>query len=258
MKGEVMSNKLVAFMIGFVVFTFGSPVFAANSQQAQQQISVSNQGVTQQVQQQVQSQVQTQTVTNSPTGKQVQNQNQVQMQNQGEDQSLQVKTQEQENSSSQDGNVQQMTGALSGSMSGQSLTDSVENASKNTEDILNVSMAKGSPGEKIQEIAKIQATAQSTIAVEVQKLNSRQGFMKTLIGPDYKAIQALSQQMEQNQLRINELLQLQNQLINQGDILMVEETIQALVDQNAVLQEKVASEEKIGSMFGWLFRFFTR
>jgi len=264
---KTMSTKLTALMIGILVYTYGAPVFAASSngsgqnagtsQQTQQQTAVSNQGATQQVQSQVQTQVQTQLMTISPTGKQVQNQNQVQTQNQGEDQSLQVTTQEQENIDMQNGNVQQTSGGQSRSISGQSLLDSVESVTKNTEDILNVSMAKGSPGEKIQEIAKIQATVQTEITTEVQKLDSRKGFMKTLIGPDYKVLKTMTQQMEQNQLRIAELEQLQNQLINQGDITMVEETIQALVDQNTALQEKIVSEEKTGSMFGWLFKFFT-
>ena len=268
MKGKPMSTKLTALMIGIFVYTYGMPVFAASpngsgqnagtSQQTQQQTAVSNQGVTQQVQSQVQTQVQTQMMTGSSTGDQVQNQNQVQMQNQGEDQSLQVATQEQENSSTQNGNAQQASGGQSGSMSGQSLLDSVESVTKNTEDILNVSMAKGSPGEKIQEIVKIQATVQTKIVSEVQQLDSRKGFMKTLIGPDYKVLKIMMQQMEQNQLRIKELEQLQNQLMNQGDIAMVEATIQALIDQNTALQEKIVSEEKTESMFGWLFRFFTR
>lgn len=267
MKGEAMSTKLATLMIGIFVYAYGTPALAANSngsgqnagtsQQTQQQTAVSNQGVTQQVQSQIQTQVQTQLMTISPTGKQVQNQNQVQTQNQGEDQSLQIATQEQENSDIQNGNAQQTSGGQSKSMSGQSLLDSVESVTKNTEDILSISMAKGSPGEKIQEIAKTQAIAQTEIVADVQKLESRTGFIKTLIGPDYKAIKTLTQQMEQNQLRITELERLQNQLINQGDITMVQETIQALVDQNTALQEKIALEEKTGSLFGWLFKFFT-
>jgi len=262
-----MSVKLAALIIGVLVYTYGVPALAANTngggqnsgtgQQTQQQTAVSNQGVTQQVQSQVQTQVQTQFTTISPTGKQVQNQNQVQTQNQGEDQSLQIATQEQENSDMQNGNAQQTSGGQSKSMSGQSLLDSVGNVTKNTEDILSISMAKGSPGEKIQEIAKTQVIAQAEIVADVQKLDSRKGFIKTLIGPDHKAIKTLTQQMEQNQLRIAELEQLQNQLINQGDITMVQETIQALVDQNTALQKKIALEEETGSMFGWLFKFFT-
>jgi hypothetical protein len=252
-----MKSTLTFLFIGVFVYTYGVPAFAANtssgsqnsgtSQQTQEQTAVSNQGATQQIQSQEQTRVQTQLTISSPTGKQVQNQNQVQTQNQGESNSLQVGTQEQEAS-----------GGQSGAMSGSSVLENVEMVTKNTEDILNTSMVKGSPGEKIQEIVKSQATAQKEITTEVQKLDSRKGFIKTLIGPDYKAIKTLTQQREQNQLRITELEQLQNQLVNQGDVAMVQETIQALVDQNTALQEKIASEEKTGSVLGWLFKFFAQ
>jgi hypothetical protein len=250
-----MSKKIAALIIGILVCIYGTPpVLAANSssggqssgtsQQTQQQTAVSNQGTTQQVQSQTQVQVQTQTMTGSPTGMQVQNQ--VETQNQGEDQLLKVSTQEQESLNSQ-----------GGSMSGQSVIKSVNSATKNAEDILNTSMVKGGPGEKIQDIVKSQALAQTQITTEVQKLDSRKGIAKSFIGPDYKAIKTLTQQMEQNQLRITELEQLKNQLVSQGDITMVQETIQAFVDQNTALQEKIASEEKTGSVFGWFFKFFS-
>lgn len=251
-----MTKRLATLIIGILVFIYGTPVLAANSgsgsqnsgtsQQTQQQTAVSNQGTTQQIQSQTQVQVQTQTMTGSPTGMQVQNQNQVQTQNQGDDQLLEVSTQEQENFNGQ-----------GGSTSGQSVIKSVNSATKNAEDILNTSMVKGGPGEKIQEIVKSQVLAQTEITTEIQKLDSRKGIAKSLMGPDYKAIKTLTQQMEQNQLRITELEQLKNQLVSQGDIIMVQETIQTFVDQNTALQEKIASEEKTGSVFGWFFKFFS-
>lgn len=250
-----MLTTLASIVLYVFIFTYTTPVAAANNSDGgqhsgtSQQAAVSNQGMTQQIQSQTQTQVQTQTMTGSPTGMQVQNQNQIQTQNQGENQSLQVTTQE--SLSIQKGNNQSASGS-------QSVLKSIEDATKNTEDILNVSMVKGSPGEKIQEIVKSQAVAQTEIATETQKLDSRKGFIKTIIGPDFKAIKILTQQMEQNQLRITELDQLKNQLVNQSDIVMVQEIIQALIDQNTALQNKVISEEKTGSMFGWLLKFFVQ
>ena len=64
--------------------------------------------------------------------------------------------------------------------------------------------------------------------------------------------------MEQNRLRIHQLEQLQNQLTNQSDITMVQETIQALIDQNVVLQDRINFEEKSSSLLGWFFRLFAK
>jgi hypothetical protein len=39
---------------------------------------------------------------------------------------------------------------------------------------------------------------------------------------------------------------------------MIEATIQALTEQNTQLQETVIEETQSESMFGWLFRYFTK
>lgn len=232
-----------------MVLSVSPAVFAANSsgggqnsgtsQHAQQQTAVSNQVTSQ-------SKTQTQQNVVSSTGNQVQNQNQVQTQNQGEDQSLQVATQEQEKLG---------TGEPSG---GQRALMSVDAVTGKLDGILTVTMAKGSPGEKIQTIAQAQSETQKTIKTELQKMDARQGLMKSLIGPDYKAMRVMNQQMEQNQLRITELEQLKNELANQGDITMVEEAIQTLTDQNTALQDKISLEEQTNSLLGWLFKFFAQ
>jgi len=257
-----MSTKLAVLIIGILVFIYGTPVLAANSSGGGQ-----SSGTTQQIQSQTQVQVQTQTMTGSPTGMQVRNQemtqteaqtqngasetdvqiqNQTQMQNQGEDQSLQVSTQGQEKL------------GVGGSFGGQQILMSVDAATGTLDSILTVAMAKGSPGEKIQMIVQTQSEAQKTIKTELQKMDARQGLIKSLIGPDYKAMKVMTQQMEQNQLRITELEQLKIELANQGDIMMVEEAIQTLTDQNTALQDKLSLEEQTNSLLGWLFRFFAQ
>jgi hypothetical protein len=64
--------------------------------------------------------------------------------------------------------------------------------------------------------------------------------------------------MEQNQLHIQTLLQLQTQLSNQDDISQVQQTIQALIEQNTALQDRISVEEQSGSLLGWMFKFFAR
>jgi uncharacterized protein YeeX (DUF496 family) len=79
-----------------------------------------------------------------------------------------------------------------------------------------------------------------------------------LIGSDYQALKNVQKQIEQNQLRIQQLEQLQNQLTNQSDIAIVQETIQALTEQNISLQDRINLEEQSGSLFGWLFKLLSK
>jgi hypothetical protein len=173
------------------------------------------------------SQVQQQIIASpSPAGYQVQNQ--VKTQNQGEESQLQVNTQEQ-----------------MGTVAAQ------------VQDLLKV-RTTGGVGEQVRQIAQEQNEAQNQIQKELGNVEGRKGFLKSLIGPDYQALKNMQKQMEQNQLRIQQLEQLQNQLANQSDIAMIQETIQALTEQNITLQDRVNLEERSGGMFGWLFKLFAR
>ena len=116
----------------------------------------------------------------------------------------------------------------------------------------------GGIGEQVRLIAQEQNQAQIEIQGQINKLDSKSKFAKFLTGTNYGAIKNLKQQLEQNQLRIREMEQLQNQLSNQGDITQIAETIQALIQENTSLQERIVAEEKTFGLLGWLFRLFAR
>ena len=116
--------------------------------------------------------------------------------------------------------------------------------------------AKGGIGQQVRVIAQEQKEAQVEIGIEEDKLASRSGLTKKLFGSDYKAIRNLNRQMERNQLRIEQLEQLQTQITNEGDQEQIQGVIQALVEQNTALQEQIQAEEETGSVFGWLFKWF--
>ena len=209
-----------------------------------------NNGAEAQTQQKTQQQLQ---ISASPTGNQVQNKNQVTTQNQGEDSQLQVNTQEQEN-----------LGTGQGDGQGEGLQNRNQNAienmsevAKQVQQLLQV-RTEGGIGEQVRKIAQEQNQAQTQIQEHLNKLESKGKLARFLTGTDYGAVKNLKQQLEQNQLRIEQLTQLQNQLTNQGDITMVQETIQALISENTSLQERITSEEQTKSMFGWLFRFLSK
>lgn len=166
-------------------------------------------------------------ISPSPTGNQVKNQNQVNTQGEG----LQTRNQ-----------------------------NAIENMSEVAKQVqlLLQTRTSGGIGEQVRLIAQEQNQAQTQIQDQINKLNSKGKLARFLTGTNYGATKNLKQQLEQNQLRIEQLEQLQNQLSNQGDIAMVQETIQALIQENTSLQELITAEEKTFGLFGWLFKFFAK
>ena len=180
------------------------------------------------------------------TGAQVQNQNQVKTQNAGEDSQLQVNTQEQESQGMPKGE----------SPRSESAKENMSAVAQKVEELLTTKTTEGGIGEQVKQIAQEQTEAQDQIQTELAKVDSRGGLLKSLIGPNYQALKNMQKQMEQNQLRIQQLEQMKNQLINLGEITMVQETIQALTEQDTALQDRIALEEQTGSLLGWLFKLF--
>ena len=165
----------------------------------------------------------------TPQGYQVQNQNQVITQDQGE--GLQIRN--------------------------QTAIENMSTVAAQVQQLLQV-RTTGGIGEQVRLIAQEQNQAQTQIQNQLNKLESKGKMARFLSGTDYGAVKNLKAQLVQNQVRIDQLTELQNQLVNQGDITMVQETIQALIAENTSLQERITSEEGTKSMFGWLFRFFAR
>ena len=187
--------------------------------------------------------------TSTLQGYQVQNQNQVITQNQGEDTQLQVATQEQESLGDGQGEGLQIRN--------QNAIENMSTVAAQVQQLLQV-RTTGGIGEQVRLIAQEQNQAQTQIQNQLNKLESKGKMARFLSGTDYGAVKNLKAQLVQNQVRIDQLTELQNQLVNQGDITMVQETIQALIAENTSLQERITSEEGTKSMFGWLFRFFAR
>jgi len=181
---------------------------------------------------------------------QVQNQNQIQTQNQGEESQIQVANQEEEG---------QKTGQPKEAASRSGMArERMSVVAEKVEELLTSETRFGGIGEQVRVVAREQNQAQEQIEGQLDQIESRRGWLKRLLGPDFKAVKNLRQQIEKNQLRIRQLEQLQNQVANQADQTTIQEMIQALQDQNIALQERVQAEEEITSLFGWLSKLLNR
>jgi hypothetical protein len=224
-------------VIATVMMVFPVMVYAVGLGQGQQQGTGSENVVT------------TIKATITPTG--VLNQNRVETQNQGEEN--QIKTQESEQENSEGTN-----GGQFGVNRNQNAYEHMSTVAQKVQELQMLGDREGGLGEQIREIARTQGQSQEQLQSELGKLDGRQGWLKSLIGPDFSAIKNIKMELEQNRVRIQQLEQLQSQLTNQGDATTIQEMVQALVVENEELQNKLTQEEGTKSMLGWLFRFLAK
>lgn len=182
-------------------------------------------------------------------GSGVANQNQVKTQNAGEDQQLMVNTAEQEES---------MVGTKSAAPRSEVAIQHMSEVAKGVEEILTTKSLKGGIGDQVRVIAQDQKQSQDQVRLQIDKVASRSGLLKSIFGPDYKALSNIEGLIAQNELRIQQLTELKTQLTNSGDIEMVQQTIDSLIQQNVSLQDVVNTEQNQGSLLGWLIRLFVK
>ncbi|MBU1110544.1 hypothetical protein KKB83_02925 [Patescibacteria group bacterium] len=113
-------------------------------------------------------------------------------------------------------------------------------------------------GNRIKSKAQEQVQAHQEIQQQLDNLDARKGVARWLAGPDYKAIQELETLKEQNQLRIQQLNSFKLETQNQAEESMLQNTMQAIEQENTALQEKIETEGQTKSLFGWMFRFFAK
>jgi hypothetical protein len=176
-------------------------------------------------------------------------QNQVKTQNLGDDQQLQVETREQEGTQSGRGEGLETRS--------QTAVQNMSTVAQKVQEMLQLKTT-GGIGDQVRQIARDQNQAQTQIQEHLDKIESKGGLAKFFFGPDYKALSDAQKLLEQNRLRIQELQQLHTQLKNTGDQTVIQAAIQALEQQNVSLQNKLDTENKTFSLFGWLAKILTR
>lgn len=117
---------------------------------------------------------------------------------------------------------------------------------------------KGGIGEQVREIAQQQNQSQEQIQQNLDEVESRPGWFKKLFGADKKTIKNLNDQIGQNQLRLEQLTEIQTQLSNQSDQQTVQLAVETLTDQNTALQQVLGEEEQTKGIFSWLTSLFGR
>lgn len=189
----------------------------------------------------------------APMGNNVENRNSLQVKNQGEDTQLKIETQEMEMldaDSMATGTPQRSGGTAS------STQQRMSQVSQQVQQLLETKTFSQGIGDQVRLIAQDQQRDQDQLQLQYDKVMSRSNVTRRLIGPDYKAIHQVEQQLDQIQNRTQQLAELKVSLTDQAEIAQVDELIRSLQVQQTALQQELNQESATQSVFGWLFKLF--
>jgi hypothetical protein len=172
--------------------------------------------------------------TNSETGAQYQNQNQVQ--NAGEEQQL--------NNAFQ----QQAEGELSNR---KGLSENAGEVAKHVHKLLNSETLSGGIGQQVREFARTQNESQENLMQNIERIQNRNQFTRFLFGTDRNAVAEMQAEMNRNQTRLLQLVNIKDSITNPEDTENVQAFIDSLREQNLELAETIEEESKDKGIFGW-------
>ncbi len=110
--------------------------------------------------------------------------------------------------------------------------------------------------QQVAEIARIQNEIQQKVWEKLRQIKARPQILKRIIGPDYKAIKELEQQLEETKHLTEQLEQLQAYIPEQEEREAVDKLIAILTKERKTIEEQIQAEKKATSFFGWIFRIF--
>ncbi|MFH0955627.1 MAG: hypothetical protein V1801_00190 [Candidatus Falkowbacteria bacterium] len=264
-----MKNKILMAGALTMVFAIAGNAYAVGQNsnsgtgtgnQAQQQTQTANQGEDSQIQTQNSEQAQSGNTTGTNTGTQNQQQiqqelqdgsgagNQVQNQNQIKNQGETNQIQNSEQEGTQNKNK-------AGSVVAEQRRSQVANA---VQEMLQVAERNGGIGQQVKTIAQTQTQNQEKLEMSLEKVQSRGGFAKFFVGPNYGEINNAKKILKQNREQIERLDQVKNQLASQGDQQQLAEQIKTLEQANLEIENSLGTAQKGFSLFGWMFRLFSK
>src|SRR3989338_1570659 len=126
------------------------------------------------------------------------------------------------------------------------------------QEILQVAENDNGIGQQVKIIAQTQTQNQEKLEISLQKVQSRSGFAKFFVGPNYGEINNVKKLLEQNREQIKQFGQIKNQLANQDDQQKLTEQVQLLEQSNQEIENSLNVSQNGFSLFGWIFRFFAK
>jgi hypothetical protein len=113
----------------------------------------------------------------------------------------------------------------------------------------------GGIGQEIRDIAQAQQDQLSGLEADLDDLNSRNGFLKFMVGADRAALNEVKKSAAEIDGRITQLTALEATVTGDEQLELIS-LIEDLEGQRNDLLETVAAEDERFSMFGWMRRLF--
>lgn len=195
------------------------------------------------------------TAQGSQNGNAVQTEEKNKTQNQGENTQIQtnekntVQTKDNVQDKSNQGNSNSNSNSSSKPISSDQKGSGVANA---VQAMLQIADRNGGIGQQVKTIAQAQTQNQAKLEANLEKVQSRSGFAKFLVGPNFGEIKDAQKTMAQNKEQIRQLNQLRTQLSNEGDQLQLTEQIKTLEQANLNIENSLQKAQGGFSLFGWL------
>jgi hypothetical protein len=118
--------------------------------------------------------------------------------------------------------------------------------------MLQIADRNGGIGQQVRVIAQSQTQNQTKLEANIEKIQSRGGFAKFFVGPNYGEIKNAQKTLEQNKEQIRQLNQIRVQLSNQGDQQQLVAQIRILEQANLEIENSLTDAKGGFSLFGWL------
>jgi uncharacterized protein YaaQ len=126
------------------------------------------------------------------------------------------------------------------------------------QEIIQIAENNNQFGQQIKAIAQAQNQNQIKIEESLEKVQSRSGFTKFFVGPNYGEINNAEKILEQNREQIQQLNQIMSQITNQSEQQALTEQVEILEQSNIGIENALKSYENGFSLLGWMFKLFSK
>lgn len=125
-------------------------------------------------------------------------------------------------------------------------------------ELLELADRSGGIGEQIREIAKAHSQDEEEAEEALEEAKERGKVAKFFIGPNYKQLNKVEENLEEHNKRFAELEQLKAKLESKEDSQLLERQLEVMEQSRDGMMEEVKEAKKGFSLFGWLNRWLSK
>jgi len=113
-------------------------------------------------------------------------------------------------------------------------------------------------GNQVREMVEEQTQVEERVQILLSSMDARPGFLRFILGPDYKNAGEVRSQIVRLEAQIEQLTRLKEKLTLQEDQDSVQEAIDSLEAEADALESELSEKLEGFSLFGWLAKLFAQ